>query len=107
MSQTTLRRPANGEPVEEIHPDLINPTGERKGQNPSVAGIYRVLAEHARCEVCRVTAEQANANLTALRADELPVPRTATTGPALNPRKPPMGCCSLVSGWGSAGPAGT
>ncbi|MFD8725957.1 hypothetical protein ACFV2H_50600 [Streptomyces sp. NPDC059629] len=65
MPRTVLRRPANGEPVEEIHPDLINPTGEHRGQSPSVAGIYRVLAEHARREVCRVAAEQANANFTA------------------------------------------
>ncbi|MFC6089738.1 hypothetical protein [Saccharothrix lopnurensis] len=34
--------------VEDIRPDLIIPTGKRKGQHPSVAGIYRALAEHGR-----------------------------------------------------------
>jgi hypothetical protein len=36
--------------VEQIQPDLIIPTGKRKGQNPSVASIYRALAEHAKRE---------------------------------------------------------
>jgi hypothetical protein len=39
---------AGGESVEQIQPDLIIPTGKRKGQNPSVASIYRALAEHAK-----------------------------------------------------------
>ncbi|MEU6404984.1 hypothetical protein [Streptomyces sp. NPDC046985] len=41
------RRRAGGESVEQIQPDPIIPTGQRKGQNPSVASIYRALAEHA------------------------------------------------------------
>ncbi|WP_244257978.1 recombinase family protein [Streptomyces sp. Tu 2975] len=36
MLHTVLRRRANGESVEQIQPDLIIPTGKRKGQNPSV-----------------------------------------------------------------------
>ncbi|MGW1617445.1 recombinase family protein [Streptomyces sp. NPDC002285] len=47
MLHTVLRRRANGESVEQIQPDLIIPTGKRKGQNPSLASIYRALAEHA------------------------------------------------------------
>ncbi|MET9079904.1 recombinase family protein [Streptomyces sp. NPDC004232] len=39
MLHTVLRRRANGESVEQIQPDLIIPTGKRKGQNPSVASI--------------------------------------------------------------------
>ncbi|MFH9613175.1 hypothetical protein ACH4MM_05320 [Streptomyces pratensis] len=34
------------ESAEQIQPALIIPTGKRKGQNPSVASIYRALAEH-------------------------------------------------------------
>jgi DNA invertase Pin-like site-specific DNA recombinase len=43
MLHTVLRRRANGETVEQIQPDLIIPTGERKGQNPSLSSIYRAL----------------------------------------------------------------
>lgn len=46
MDVTVLRRRANGESVEQIRPDLIIPTGKRKGQNPGLASIYRALAEH-------------------------------------------------------------
>jgi hypothetical protein len=45
MLHTVLRRRANGETVEQIQPDLIIPTGRRKGQNPSPSSIYRALAE--------------------------------------------------------------
>ncbi|MFD5477412.1 hypothetical protein [Streptomyces hawaiiensis] len=50
MLHTVLRRGAGGESVEQIQPDLIIPTGKRKGQTPSVASIYRALAEHAKRE---------------------------------------------------------
>ncbi|MFJ3714229.1 hypothetical protein [Streptomyces sp. NPDC090057] len=50
MLHTVLRRRASGESVEQIQPDLILPTGNRKGHNPSVASIYRALAEHAKRE---------------------------------------------------------
>lgn len=50
MLHTVLRRRANGESVEQIRPDLIIPTGKRKGHNPGLASIYRALAEHARRE---------------------------------------------------------
>ncbi|MFF2800841.1 recombinase family protein [Streptomyces sp. NPDC058051] len=46
MLHTVLRRRAAGESVEQIRPDLIIPTGKRKGQNPGLASIYRALAEH-------------------------------------------------------------
>ncbi|MET7910373.1 hypothetical protein ABZS98_19295 [Streptomyces avermitilis] len=32
--------------AEQIQPDLITPTGRRKGQNPSLSSMYRDLAEH-------------------------------------------------------------
>jgi hypothetical protein len=53
MLHTVLRRRADGEPVESIRPDLIIPTGKRKGQNPSLASIYRALAEHAKAQTYR------------------------------------------------------
>jgi len=40
MLHTMLRRRAAGESVESIRPDLIIPSGRRKGQNPNLAGIY-------------------------------------------------------------------
>ncbi|MFE5542081.1 hypothetical protein ACFQ78_41125 [Streptomyces sp. NPDC056519] len=46
MLHTVLRRRAAGESVEQIRPDLIIPTGKRKGRNPGLASIYRALAEH-------------------------------------------------------------
>jgi hypothetical protein len=46
MLHTVLRRRANGESIEDIRPDLIIPTGKRTGRNPSLASIYRALAEH-------------------------------------------------------------
>jgi DNA invertase Pin-like site-specific DNA recombinase len=48
MLHTVLRRRARGESIEDIRPDLIIPTGKRKGRNPSLASIYRALAEHER-----------------------------------------------------------
>src|SRR5664279_5661439 len=51
MLHTVLRRRANGESVEQIRPDLIIPTGKRKGQHPpSPASIYRALAEHDKAQ---------------------------------------------------------
>ncbi|MEV5239571.1 hypothetical protein AB0K89_10730 [Streptomyces cinnamoneus] len=50
MLYTVLRRRANGESVEQIQPDLIIPTGKRKGQAPSIASIYRALAKHEKKE---------------------------------------------------------
>ncbi|MEU9889829.1 hypothetical protein [Sphaerisporangium sp. NPDC051011] len=44
MLHTVPRRRANGESVEQIQPDLIIPTGRRKGQTPSVAGIYMEIS---------------------------------------------------------------
>lgn len=46
MLHTVLRRRAAGETVEAIRPGLIIPTGRRKGQNPSLASIYRALSTH-------------------------------------------------------------
>ncbi|SHH37800.1 recombinase family protein [Streptomyces sp. 3214.6] len=82
MLHTVLRRRANGESVEQIQPNLIIPTGKRKGQNPSVASIYRALAEHAKREAYPEAVEAAHADFAALQAGELPGPRTATTEPA-------------------------
>ncbi|MFF8395144.1 hypothetical protein [Streptomyces sp. NPDC016172] len=55
-------------------PDLVIPTGKRKGLNPSVASIYRALAEHARREVYPEAVEQAHADFAALQVGEVPGP---------------------------------
>ncbi|MBP2053814.1 hypothetical protein J2Z21_006816 [Streptomyces griseochromogenes] len=60
MVHTVLRRRAGGESVEQIQPDLIIPTGKRKRQNPSVASIYRALAEHAKREAYPEAVAQAH-----------------------------------------------
>ncbi|WP_328978465.1 hypothetical protein [Streptomyces canus] len=64
-----------GESVEQIQPDLIIPTGKRKGQNPSVASIYRALAKHAKHEAYPEAVEQAHADFAALQDGEVPGPR--------------------------------
>ncbi|EFL12560.1 resolvase domain-containing protein [Streptomyces sp. AA4] len=66
MLHTVLRRRANGESVQDIRPDLIIPTGKRKGQNPSLASIYRALAEHEKRQRFPDVVEAAHADLAAL-----------------------------------------
>ena len=76
MLHTVLRRRANGESVEQIQPDLIIPTGKRKGQAPSVASIYRALAEHDKKEAYPEAVAQAHADFADLQdADDIPRPR--------------------------------
>ena len=67
MLHTVLRRRANGESVEQIRPDLIIPTGKRKGQHPSPAGIYRALAEHEKAQAYPEAIDQAHADFAALQ----------------------------------------
>jgi hypothetical protein len=74
MLHTVLRRRALGESVEQIQPDLIIPAGKRKGQSPSVASIYRALAEHAKREAYPEAIEAAHADFAALQAGEVPHP---------------------------------
>ncbi|MEU5211206.1 hypothetical protein [Streptomyces sp. NPDC020742] len=76
MLHTVLRRRALSESVEQIQPDLFIPTGKRKGQNPSVASIYRALAEPAKREAYPEAVEQAHADFPALTGSEVPEPRT-------------------------------
>ena len=68
MLHTMLRRRAGGESVEDIQPNLIIPTGKRKGRNPSMASIYRALAEHAKRERFSEAIEQAHADFAPLSA---------------------------------------
>ncbi|WP_030741241.1 hypothetical protein [Streptomyces sp. NRRL F-5135] len=74
MPHTVLRRRANGESVEQIQPDLIIPTGKRKGRSPSVASIYRALAEQAKREAYPEAVERAHADFAALRPAKSPDP---------------------------------
>jgi DNA invertase Pin-like site-specific DNA recombinase len=69
MLHTVLRRRANGESVEAIRSDLIIPAGRRKGRNPSVASIYRALAEHDKAQAYPDVIEQAHAEFATLRPD--------------------------------------
>lgn len=74
MLHTVLRRKANGESVEQIQPALIIPTGKRKGHNPSVASIYRALAEHEKQQAYPEATEAAQADFAALQQrDRSPV----------------------------------
>ncbi len=66
MLRTVLRRRAAGEPVETIRTDLIIPAGKRKGQCPSLASIYRALAEHDKAQAYPEAIEQAHADFAAL-----------------------------------------
>ncbi|MGW1958376.1 hypothetical protein ACWCPI_37480 [Streptomyces sp. NPDC001920] len=77
MLHIVLRRRANGESVGQIQPDLIIPTGKRKGQKSSVGSIYRALAEHAKREAYPEALAWADADFVGLQAGELPAPRTA------------------------------
>ncbi|MFI8943461.1 hypothetical protein [Streptomyces syringium] len=83
MLHTVLRRRAGGESVEQIQPDLITPTGKRKGHSPSVASIYRALAERSKREAYPEAVEQAHTDVAALQAGDVPRPRPNAT--ALSP----------------------
>jgi DNA invertase Pin-like site-specific DNA recombinase len=61
MLHTVLRRRAAGERVEDIRTDLIIPTGKRKGENPSLASIYRALADHEKTQAYPEAVQQAHA----------------------------------------------
>jgi hypothetical protein len=67
MLHTVLRRRAAGESVESIRPDLVIPRGRRKGQNRSLASIYRALAEHAKAEAYPEAVAQAHSDFAALQ----------------------------------------
>ncbi|MEU4827104.1 recombinase family protein [Actinomadura sp. NPDC023710] len=66
MLHTVLRRKAAGEKVDDIRKDLIIPTGKNKGQNPSLASIYRALAEHEKAAAYPEAVQQAHADFAAL-----------------------------------------
>jgi hypothetical protein len=68
MLHTVLRRRASAESVESIHPYLIVPAGKRKGRNPSLASIYRALAEHEKAQTYPEAIKQAHADFAALQA---------------------------------------
>ncbi|WP_344948060.1 hypothetical protein [Sphaerisporangium flaviroseum] len=66
MLHTVLRWRAGGESVEDIRSDLIIPTGKRGGKNPSLASIYRALADHAMTQAYPDAVDQAHAEFAAL-----------------------------------------
>ncbi|MFD8827894.1 hypothetical protein ACFV1C_36865, partial [Streptomyces sp. NPDC059605] len=89
---TVLRRRAGGESVEQIQPDLTIPTGKRKGQDPSVASIYRALAEHEKREAHPEAVAQAHDDFAALTGSEVPGLRghhRRTTRPLRRGLRPP------------------
>ena len=67
MLHTVLRRRTGGKTVEQIQPDLLIPTGRRKGQNPSLSSIYRALAEHEKAQAYPEALEAAHADFAALQ----------------------------------------
>ncbi|MFI6463235.1 hypothetical protein [Streptomyces sp. NPDC050528] len=67
MLHTVLRRRANGEMVGAIQPDLLIPTGRRKGQCPSLSSIYQALAEHEKTQAYPEAVETAHADFAALK----------------------------------------
>jgi DNA invertase Pin-like site-specific DNA recombinase len=69
MIHTVLRRRAAGEPVDKIRKDLIIPAGKRKGHNPSLASVYRALAEHEKTQHHSDAVEQARAEYAILRQE--------------------------------------
>jgi hypothetical protein len=73
MLHTVPRRRARGESMESIRPDLIIPTGKRKGKNPGLASIYRALAEHEKRQRYPEAVEQAHTDFAALQAGACPV----------------------------------
>ncbi|WP_369392426.1 hypothetical protein AB5J72_36205 [Streptomyces sp. CG1] len=75
MLHTVLRRRAGGESVEQIQPNLIIPTGKRKGKNPSPASIYRALAEYEKAQVYPKAIEQAPTEFEVIQGDNVPSPR--------------------------------
>jgi DNA invertase Pin-like site-specific DNA recombinase len=68
MLHTVLRRQAAGEKVEAIQPDLVIPSGKRRGQSPSVASIYRALAAHAKTQAYPDAVTQAHDEFASLSA---------------------------------------
>ncbi|WP_031104656.1 hypothetical protein [Streptomyces sp. NRRL S-146] len=70
--------PARPRSVRLRHRRPGRPRGKRKGHNPSVASIYRALAEHAKREAFPEAVDAAHADFAALQSGELPGPRTAT-----------------------------
>jgi DNA invertase Pin-like site-specific DNA recombinase len=85
MLHTVLRRRAAGESVEAIAPDLIIPTGKRKGLSPSVSSIYRALAEHEKARTYPEAIEAAHADFAELTgaahpAKAVPPPRPGSPG---------------------------
>ena len=90
MLHTVLRRRAAGESVEQIRPDLLIPTGRRKGQNPGLASIYRALADHRRAQAYPEAVEQARAEHAAAHGDgpptgQIPPPRPARVLDPIDP----------------------
>ncbi|MHB8186349.1 MAG: recombinase family protein [Dermatophilaceae bacterium] len=82
MLHTVLRRKKAGESVEAIQPDLIIPTGKRKGHHPSLASIYRALAEHEKALAYPEAVEQAHTDFAALQhPEDFPHPRAAAPAP--------------------------
>lgn len=95
MLHTVLRRRANGESVEDIRPDLIIPAGKRKGRNPSLASIYRALAEHEKRQTYPEAIDQAHADLLGAGRDHSPT--------TCRSRADSLTACVLVGAAGGSG----
>ncbi|MEU4233664.1 hypothetical protein AB0F17_56070 [Nonomuraea sp. NPDC026600] len=96
MIHTVLRRRATGEPVEKIRKDLIIPTGKRKGHNPSLASVYRALAEHEKTQRHPEAVEQAHFEYAALRQDLCPEAGPPASGPETSSTTPGSTAADLM-----------
>ncbi|MFD5041053.1 recombinase family protein [Streptomyces sp. NPDC058377] len=102
MLHTVLRRRANGESVEQIQPDLIIPTGKRKGQSPSVASIYRALRRaggpHRPSHPTPPRPPQQPGRRNPAHLTPLPAPPGTPRGPTLRTAWSPLPCAISRSG---------
>jgi hypothetical protein len=94
------RRRALGESVERIQPDLIIPTGKRKGHSPSVASIYRALAEHEKARRIPKPSRPRRPTSPRCASDRQPRP-PAPGGAATHRSVPPQGPSGAAPGLGA------
>ncbi|WP_427017370.1 hypothetical protein ACQCSX_01610 [Pseudarthrobacter sp. P1] len=70
MLHTVLRRRRNGESLKDIRPDLVIPTGKRRGRHPSLASIYRALTQHEKSQAAPDAVDQAHADFATLQPSD-------------------------------------
>ena len=87
MLHTVLRRRARGKSPGDIRPDPTIPTGKHKRRNPSLAGIYRALAEHDTRQRYPEAIEQGHADFAARQGEHL-IGANSHSAIPVNPHQP-------------------